>query len=106
MFVLVIGSDDEEFLMVGEPDNLVLQILREIRGAQTEHSRVLTEHSRYHAEHKQAFSEIRDELKSVNNNAVYAAGFAVLGRRDNEVAIDRVTKLESRVQRIEEKLDI
>ena len=56
-------------------------------------------------EHKQAFAEIREELQSVNNNAVYAAGFAVLGRRDNDVTGERVTKLEARVQRIEEKLD-
>lgn len=91
--------------MVNEPDNLVLQILRDIRGAQAEHFRVLTEHSRFHAEQKQALSEIIDELKSVNNNAVYAAGFAVLGRRDNDVTVERVTRLEARIQRIEEKLD-
>ena len=84
--------------MASEPDNLVLQMLRDIRATQAEHSR-------FHAEHKQAFAEIRDELKGVNNNAVYAAGFAVLGRRDNDVTGERVTKLEARVQRIEEKLD-
>lgn len=84
--------------MTSEPENPVLQIVREIRATQAEHSR-------FHAEHKEAFSEIHDELKSVNNNAVYAAGFAVLGRRDNDVTVERVTRLEARIQRIEEKLD-
>ena len=84
--------------MANEPDNLVLQFMREIRAT-------LAEHSRFHAEHKQAFAEMRDELRTVNQNATYAAGFAVLGRRDNDVTGERVTKLEARVQRIEEKLD-
>ena len=84
--------------MASEPENMVLQILRDIRAT-------LNEHSRFHAEHKQAFAEIRQELQGVNNNAVYAAGFAVLGRRDYDTTGDRVAKLEARVQRIEEKLD-
>jgi hypothetical protein len=76
--------------MANEPDNLVLQMLREIRGT-------LAEHSRMHAEHKQSFTQIRDELRGVNHSAVYAAGFAALGRRDNDETGDRVTKLEARV---------
>ena len=40
--------------MANEPENLVLQMLREIRGTLAEHSRTLAEHSRFHAEHKQA----------------------------------------------------
>ena len=84
--------------MAKEPDNLVLQMLREIRAT-------LTEHSRFHAEHRQSFAELREELKGANSNAAYAAGFALLGRRDNETASERVTRLEARVQRIEEKLD-
>ncbi|MFM9940862.1 MAG: hypothetical protein ACKVP7_15370 [Hyphomicrobiaceae bacterium] len=70
--------------MATEPDNLVLQLLRDIRATLTEHSRVLSEHSRFHTEHKQAFAEIRDELRNVNNNAAFASGFALLGRRDND----------------------
>ena len=70
--------------MASEPDNLVLQMLRDIRATQAEHSR-------FHAEHRQAFAEIRQELHSVNNSAVYTAGFAVLGRRDNDVTGERVT---------------
>jgi polyhydroxyalkanoate synthesis regulator phasin len=84
--------------MANEPDNLVLQSLRDICATQAEHTRM-------HAEHRQSFVEIREELRGANNNAVYAAGFAVLGRRDNDTTGERVTKLEARVQRIEEKLD-
>lgn len=84
--------------MVSEPDNLVLQMLRDIRAT-------LAEHSRFHAAHQQAFAELRDEVKGVNSDAAYAAGFAVLGRRDNEATAERVGKLEARVQRLEEKLE-
>lgn len=91
--------------MAPEPDNLVLQLLREIRATLTEHSRVLAEHSRFHAEHRQAFAELRDEIKGANSNAAYAAGFALLGRRDNDLTGERVGRLEARVQRIEEKLE-
>lgn len=84
--------------MVTEPDNLVLQMLREILGTLAEHSRVLAEHSR-------AFIEIREELRGAHNSAAYAAGFAVLSRRDNDETGERVTKLEARVQQIEQKLE-
>lgn len=54
--------------MAQEPDNLVLQLLREIRATLAEHSRGLAEHTRFHAEHKQAFAELRDEIKGANSN--------------------------------------
>ncbi len=84
--------------MAEEPDNMVLQLLREIRGT-------LAEHSRFHAEHRQAFAELRDDIREANSNAAYAAGFALLGRRDNEATGERVAKLEVRVKKIEEALE-
>ena len=91
--------------MANEPENLVLQMLREIRGTLAEHSRTLAEHSRFHAEHKQAFAELRQQIETTNHNATYAAGFALLGRRDNDTTAERVGRLETRIQRIEEKLE-
>ncbi len=84
--------------MATEPDNLVLELLREIRAT-------LAEHSRFHAEHRQAFADLREEFRAVTGNAAYAAGFAVLGQRENQTTSDRVSRLEARVQRLEEKLD-
>ena len=81
--------------MADETDNLVLQLLREIRATQSVHSRML-------AEHQKSFTEMRDELRAVGDNAVYAAGFAVLGRRDTEGIGQRVMKLETRVAKLEE----
>lgn len=91
--------------MATEPDNLVLQMLREIRATLAEHSRVLAEHTQFHAEHRQSFAELREEMRTVTGNAAYAAGFALFGRRENEATSERVAKLETRVQRLEEKLD-
>ena len=91
--------------MAKEPENLVLQILRDIRATLDEHTRTLAEHSRAHAEHRQAFAEIREAISGANSNAAYAAGFAVLGRRDNDVTATRVNGLEARVKRLEEKVD-
>lgn len=84
--------------MVQEPDNIVLQMLRDIRAT-------LAEHSRYHEEHRAAFAEIRDELRQVNQNAVYAMGFSTLGQRDGELTKERVAALEVRVRQLEERDD-
>ena len=91
--------------MVQEPDNIVLQMLREIRANLAEQREVLAEHSRYHEEHRTAFAEIRDELRQVNQNAIYAAGLSTLGQRDAEATKDRVAALESRVRRLEQHME-
>ena len=87
------------------PDNLVLQMLREIRAELAEQKKILAEHSRFHEEHRQAFAELRDELKQVNQNAIYAIGLGTLGHRDSETTKDRVAGLETRVRRLEEQRD-
>lgn len=84
--------------MADEPDNLVLQMLRDIRGT-------LAEHTRFHTDHQQAFAELRDELRRVNDNATFGAGVAFLGRRDHELLGNRVSQLEARVERLEERQD-
>lgn len=84
--------------MVQKPDNIVLQMLREIRST-------LAEHSRFHEEHRTAFAEIRDELRQVNQNAVYAMGFSTLGQRDGALTKERVAALEVRVRQLEERDD-
>lgn len=91
--------------MAQEPDNIVLQMLRDIRATLAEQREVLAEHSRYHEEHRTAFAEIRDELRQVNQNAVYAMGFSALGQRDGELTKERVTALEARVRQLEERDD-
>lgn len=90
--------------MTSEPDSLVLHLLREIRATQEEHKKILDSHSRYHQEHSQAFAEIRDELRSVKDTAVYAAGFSLLGRRETDLTGARVVALEERVKRLEERV--
>lgn len=89
--------------MVDEPDNLVLQILRDIRGTLSEQAKLLAEHTRFHVGHQQAFAELRDELQRVNDNATFGAGVAFLGRRDHELLGNRVSELEARVERLEER---
>ena len=91
--------------MAQEPDNLVLQMLHEIRATLAEHSKLLADHSRFHEEHRQAFGEIREELRQVNQNCVYALGFSTLNQRDGEATKERVTALETRVRRLEERTD-
>lgn len=82
----------------GEPDNLVLQTLREIRAT-------LAEHSRFHEEHRQSFAELREELKQVNENAIYAMGLSTIGQRDAHLTRERVAELETRVRRLEEQAE-
>lgn len=84
--------------MVQEPDNIVLQMLREIRST-------LAEHSRFHEEHRQQSAEIIEELRQVNQNAIYAAGLSTLGQRDAEATKERVAALESRVRRLEQHME-
>ena len=84
--------------MAQETDNIVLQMLRDIRAT-------LAEHSRYHEEHRTAFAEIRDELRRVNQNAVCAMGFSTLGQRDGEFSKERVAALEAKVRLLEERDD-
>lgn len=88
--------------MAQEPDNLVLQMLREIRATLAEHSGRFDAMDAKFAEHSQALAEIREELRQVNHNCVYALGFSTLNQRDGEAMKDRVTELETRVRRLEE----
>ena len=84
--------------MAQELDDSVLQILKDIRAT-------LAEHSRFHEERRQAFSELRDDMRSANQNAVYAMGLATMSQRDGEATKARVAALETRVQRLEERFD-
>ena len=88
-----------------EPDNLVLQMLREIRTTLAEHSGRFDEIDARLAQHSQAFAEIREELRQVNHNCVYALGFSTLNQRDSEATKQRVTALETRVRRLEEQTE-
>ena len=92
--------------MAQEPDNLVLQMLREIRATLAEHSRLHEEHRQAFAEQRQSFAELREELRQVNHNCVYALGFSTLNQRDSEATKQRVTALETRVRRLEEQTDL
>lgn len=91
--------------MAQEPDNLVLQMLREIRSQLTEQRELLAEHSRFHEEHRQAFSDIREELRQANQNAIYAMGLSTLFQRDGEATKERVTALETKVRKLEDRVD-
>jgi hypothetical protein len=84
-------------VMAKEPENLVLEILRDIRAT-------LAEHTRMHAEHRASFAELREAMTRNDQAAAYAAGFALLSRRDGEDALRRVTVLEAKVQRLEERV--
>lgn len=88
-----------------EPDNLVLQMLRDIRGVLADQKLVLEAHSRHHAEHRAALAELRDEMHRANENAVFAAGLGALSQRDVEAVRERLAALETRVGRVETRLD-
>jgi hypothetical protein len=62
------------------------------------------ENARLHVEHSRSVTEIRDELRTANQNATYAAGFALIARHDVD-ADQRLDRLDERVSRVEAKLD-
>ena len=60
--------------MAQEPDNLVLQMLRDIRATLAEHSRFHEEHRQAHEEHRRSFAELRAEMQQINQNEANEGG--------------------------------
>ena len=73
--------------MVDVPDNLVLQILRDIRAKQDDHSRQLDGHTK--------------ELADIREVATMGVGLATMANFKLDRAIERLDGHESRIERLE-----
>lgn len=68
----------------------ILEILRSVREAQTDHGRVL--------------DTLQGEVRSMHSQATYVAGIALLARHEAEIATARVTLSDERIEKLEERL--
>ena len=82
--------------MVDEPDNLVLQLLREVRAT-------LGEHSGQFAAVGQSLDRIDRRLEEVHETLYTVAGAAVHANIRHDTVAERLKTLEERVSRLEEK---
>lgn len=71
-------------------DERVLQVLKDMSAAQANHGRAL--------------EALRDEFRSLNQSATYAAGVATLARHEAGTATMRVDKAEMRLEQLEHRL--
>lgn len=82
--------------MVDEPDNLVLQLLRDVRTT-------LDEHSAQFAALGQRFDRIDGRLEEVHETLYTVAGAAVHANIRHDTVAERLKTLEDRVSRLEER---
>jgi hypothetical protein len=80
--------------MPDEPDNMVLRILREIRG-------ILDEHSDMHRRHQHAFDELNKRIAAWHETTATGVGLAVHANVRSESIEARLQNLERRVEEIE-----
>lgn len=73
-----------------EGDTRVLEVLRQMSAAQTEHGKAL--------------EALRSEFRSLNQNATYAAGLATIARHEAETATLRLDQTDTRLAEIEQRL--
>ena len=83
--------------MADEPDNLVLQLLREIRGT-------LGEHSEQFRLVGKRLDHIDQRLEEVHETLYTVAGAAVHANVRHDTVAERLKMLEERVSRLEEKV--
>ncbi|MAU95112.1 MAG: hypothetical protein CMP81_04350 [Fulvimarina sp.] len=82
--------------MADEPDNLVLQLLREIRADIGEVKLTFSKHSK-------RFDRVDQRLEEVHETLYTAAGAAVHANVRHDTVAERLKTLEERVSRLEEK---
>ncbi|ORE99185.1 hypothetical protein [Aurantimonas sp. 22II-16-19i] len=83
--------------MADEPDNLVLQLLREIRADIGEVKSTLSKHS-------ERFDRVDQRLEEVHETLYTVAGAAVHANVRHDTVAERLKTLEERVSRLEEKV--
>ena len=84
-------------MMAGEPDNLVLEPLREIRAEIGEVRKVQAEHGERLGHLEQRNDEIHETMYTI-------AGFATHANVRHERVSERLKSLEGRIDRLEEKV--
>ena len=84
-------------MMAGEPDNLVLELLREIRAKLDDHDRRFDEINDRLAHLEQRNDEIHETMYTI-------AGFATHVNVRHERVSERLKSLEGRIDRLEEKV--
>lgn len=98
--------------MVDEPDNLVLQMLREIRATQQEHSEKFKQidvrfkeiDARF--DHVDArFDHINKELEEVKFQVTYGLGVSSINHLKAREVGHRMTDFDQRLKRLEEKAE-
>ena len=82
--------------MADEPDNLVLQLLQEIRADIGEVKLTLSKHS-------ERFDRVDQRLEEVHETLYTVAGAAVHANVRHDTVAERLKTLEERVSRLEEK---
>ena len=82
--------------MADEPDNLVLQLLREIRADIGEVKLTFSKHSK-------RFDRVDQRLEEVHETLYTVAGAAVHANVRHDTVAERLKTLEERVSRLEEK---
>ncbi|MEX6507522.1 hypothetical protein [Jiella sp. M17.18] len=82
--------------MSDEPDNLVLQLLRDIRADIGEVKYTLAKHS-------ERFDHVDQRLEEVHDTLYTVAGAAVHANVRHDTVAERLKTLEERVSRLEEK---
>jgi DNA repair ATPase RecN len=79
-----------------EPDNLILQLLREIRGT-------LGDHGKRFDRVDQRLNAIEQRIDEVHETMYQVAGFAMHANVRHDTVTERLKALEDRVGRLEEK---
>lgn len=73
-------------------EDRVLEVLREMSSAQTEHGRAL--------------EALRNEFRTLNQSATFAAGVATLARHEVECATLRIDQTDVRLEQLEQRLSV
>lgn len=80
--------------MADEPENLVLQMLRDIRGKLDEHTRLLNEHTRLLNDHTKQLLDVRE-------TAILAVGLATMANYKLDKLVESVEDHEIRIETLE-----
>lgn len=81
--------------MADEPDNLILSLLREIRGK-------LDEHTELHEEHRRSFAELKKQIEDWQETTATSVGFAAHANLRTQAIEKEIAELKSRIKRLED----
>ena len=100
-----IDQNIEDARLVDEPDNLVLQMLREIRATQQEHSEKFKQIDVRFKEIDARFDHVDKELEEVKFQVTYGLGVSSINHLKACEVGHRMTEFDQRLKRLEEKAE-